>query len=223
MFIRSIGGWRLMRPLREADKDSGGSSITLAEQAAAIRTKAGDDAGQLALMVAERERENADYRHQLKDVRGKLPGEGTLVLDAATAALWQAYQGLGTPEELKQFLQEREALATENGAFKREKTIAQVAKAAGYKADVLTEVGGAAEYVVKTVDEAGKQVERAFVKQGDQEIPIDTHFTKLLPALKEQPTNPGAGLGSPVRTVATPAQPVQPVNPGAATRSTVRF
>lgn len=208
MFIRSMGGWRFVGPLREADKDHGGETITLAERAAAIRAKAGDDAtaaaSQLALMVAERERENATYRQQLKDTRGKLPGEGALVLDAASAALWQSYQGLGTPEQLTALLGERETFATENTTFKREKTIAQVAKVAGYKPDVLMEYGGTAEYVVKTVDESGKQVERAFVKQGDQEIAIDTHFAKLLPALKEQAERAGAGLGTPSRT--TPAQ-----------------
>jgi hypothetical protein len=218
MFIRHGSGWRFVGPLREADKDQGGETATLAERAQAIRAKAGDDpaaaASHLALMVAERERENAGYRQQLKDTRGKLPGEGAVVLDAAAAALWQSYQGLGTPEELTQRLTERETLATENAGYKREKTIAQVAKVAGYKADVLLEVGGALEYLTETVEESGKQVERAFVKQGDQKIAIDTHFAKLLPALKEQAERPGAGLGTPARQPAqTPAPSSTPAAP----------
>ena len=176
MFIRHGSGWRFVGPLREADKDQGGETATLAERAQAIRAKAGDD--------------------------------------PAAAALWQSYQGLGTPEELTQRLTERETLATENAGYKREKTIAQVAKVAGYKADVLLEVGGALEYLTETVEESGKQVERAFVKQGDQKIAIDTHFAKLLPALKEQAERPGAGLGTPARQPAqTPAPSSTPAAP----------
>ena len=195
MFIRSLGGWRFVGPLREADTDQGGETSTLAERAATIRAKAGEDAtaaaNQLALMVAERERENAGYR------------QGTLVLDAATAAIFQAHQVLGTPDEVQQLLAERATFATENAGFKREKEIAQVAQIAGFKPDVLIEYGGAAAYVIEQVDEGGKQVEKGFVMGGDQKTPIDQHFAKLLPALKATPERPGAGIGSPTRPIVT--------------------
>ncbi len=144
----------------------------------------------LAMKLNQVEADNATYRQQLKDLKGKLPGEGAVVLDGEQAAAWQAYQALGKPDELKQ-------IQGDYTQLQRNQLFQEAAVAHGYKAAVLGQLPGMTEFTieVKEQDKDGKKVKVAIAKTGDgQERPlpelIDEKWADFKPALVEQTATP---------------------------------
>lgn len=169
--------------------------------------------------------ENYGYRDQLRDLRGKLPAEGHVVLDPDKAKLFAAYQQYGTPDEIKQGLYERDEHANTIAAHARAKQIGDVAKLHGMDPDVLTTLAGDLEFEIQDAkDKTGKEIKVATVKDGDKSVPLDefakAKWEKFLPSLKPTQTRPHNG--SPLPSGDTPPKPVITPTKDAPRRSLVR-
>jgi len=149
---------------------------------AAKNKGASSDADAMATLIkknAELERDNKKFR----DKNTALREENATIKAASTAkpediTELAAYRALGKLDDLK-------ATAGKVSAYEREKSLAEIAKKAGYRPEAFLKVAGNAEFEVKAEKVDGKDVEVVTVKGGDGKgIPIDDHFADLLPALK---------------------------------------
>jgi hypothetical protein len=141
--------------------------------------------------------ENHSYREklrqaeqQLRDLQGKLPGEGAVVLDADKAKAWEAYQALGAPDEVKK-------VRDEYAGLKREAHFRTVAEVHGFNPVVLAGLPGAADLTIELGEETlnGKTAKVAYVVQQDgKKIALPDYakqtWEPFLPALQQgnQPT-----------------------------------
>lgn len=164
----------------------------------------GGDSGMVALMLFQenyREREQRrQLQEQLTQVQGRLPSEGSVVLNRAEAQRWQAYQALGAPDEVQTSLTELQTL-------RRNTELTQVADVARFKPTVLQQldrVAGGLKYEVREVDENGKKERRPFVMVKDQagveqSIPLqqyaEQHWADFLPSLRTEQQAPPSGTG----------------------------
>lgn len=173
-----------------------------------------NDATQLASRLFD---ENYQARRRIRqlesenrDLQGRVPGEGTVVLTGDEAQAWQAYRGLGTPDEVKQGLDERTEYAERLQGMERETLLRQVAEQAGYKPSVLAQLERMAKaqgkdlaFELRDQDQEGQTVQVPFVKDGDAESPLTDYATSewadFLPALSAQgaPPTPPAGVRYP--------------------------
>lgn len=148
--------------------------------------------------------ENHGYREklrqaeqQLRDLQGKLPGEGTVILDADKAKAWEAYQALGAPDEVKKVRDEYTAL-------RREAHFRTVAEAHGFNPVVLAGLPGAADLTIEIGEETanGKTAKVAYVVQKDgKKIALPDYaqqtWQPFLPALQQQTGQQTPAKGTP--------------------------
>lgn len=166
----------------------------------------------LAFKLDDVEADNARYRQQLKDLKGKAPGEDAVILDSEQAAAWQAYQELGEPDELQQ-------LKGDYTQLQRSALYRQAGEAHGYKPAVLGQLPGISELSieVKEIEQDGEKAKVAYVKNGDdgQERPLPDYvkdtWADFLPALQAQPQQTGAGTPWPKQDVASQGADTDPV------------
>jgi hypothetical protein len=118
--------------------------------------------------------ENRKMRRQRKELQGKVPKEGDIVLSGTNAEKWKALAEYD-PADVKNQLAERETLAKEVAQGKREKAIAAAAKAAGYNAAVLGRLAGK-DLQFEVTGEGDKQV--ATVKGADGKVIPLTEYAK---------------------------------------------
>lgn len=166
-----------------------------------VQRQGGVDAAALLLY-----QENHGYREklrlaeqQLNELRGKLPAEGTVVLDADKAKLWEAYQGLGAPDEVKK-------VKDEYAGLKREAHFRAVAEVHGFNPVVLAGLPGAAALTIEIGEETvnGKTAKVAYVVQQDgKKIALPDYakqtWEPFLPAL-----HAAAGTGQQAQSKGTP-------------------
>jgi hypothetical protein len=119
-----------------------------------------------------------------------VPGEGTVVLTGEQAAVWQAYQELGKPDEIK-------AAKTGYAQLQRDRLFQEAAAAHGYKAAVLGQLPGIDGYQIEVREQEkdGKKVKVAIAKNGEgQERPLpellQEKWADFTPALIEKPATP---------------------------------
>lgn len=138
---------------------------------------------------------------QYRELQGKLPGEGSIVLHGEEAQAWQTYRGLGTPDEVKQGLDQRAEYAQRLTGMERQTLLQQVAEQAGYKPGVLAQLDRMAKaqgkdlvFEVREVASEGRQVATPFVKDGEAERPLTEYaaqeWADFLPALTHLPGPP---------------------------------
>lgn len=210
------------QPRRDADGGSAGGSSDersedKAERASRLVDKHGGDALRLALMIVERETENARYREQLRELKGKVPGDDAVILTGADAARWQQYTALGQPDELEAIKGERDTLATQVREASRAAAITQAAAAEGLHADKLAKLlprllSADAQIETRETEQDGQKIRQSYVKQGDTEtrlIELDG-VADVIDALRVEP--PG-----------TPMVPMVSGSKGAATDLVDRF
>jgi hypothetical protein len=186
-------------PLRAADGGSGGSGSDAdqeqkAERATRLVEKHSGDALKLALMIVEREQENARYREELRTLKGKVPADDALVLGNDDAAKWQQYTQLGTPDDLTAIKTERDTFAADLRQSRRVAAIQQAASAEGLHADKLEKllprlIAEDAVIAIREVGEGQAKTRQAFVQHGDTEtrlIEVDG-VADVLDALKLAP------------------------------------
>lgn len=145
-----------------------------------------DAAGLLLFQENKQHRDKIrELESQVRDLQGKLPGEGAAVLDKDNVALWQAYQTLGKPDELKQ-------VKAEYGRLQRTLVIQEAAEAHKFKPSVLSALAGELAIEVKQVEQNGQKTAVAVVKAQDgKETPLpeyaSTHWADFLPSLQVAP------------------------------------
>lgn len=144
--------------------------------------------------------ENKQYRDRIRSleaeltaVKGKVPGEGAVVLNSEQAELWAQYQELGKPDELA-------TVRSNYTELQRDQLYGQAANAHGYKAGVLAKLPGMADLSldIRETEQDGSKVEVAYVKNSDgQERPLPDYVKEawgdFLPALEQKPAGQGAG------------------------------
>lgn len=150
--------------------------------------------------------ENHSYRERIRQLEGRVPAEGSVVLAGDDLARWQAYQALGQPTDLQATIAERDDFRTRLTVREREDLVREVAGVTGYKEATLKRLIGDLTIEVREVDEAGKKVKKAFVKlENNAEQPLTEYAARewadVLPALKAEkpsgtrwlPQNSGSG------------------------------
>lgn len=140
-------------------------------------------------------RKNADLTTQLNEAKGKVPAEGSVVLTGDQAIQWAAYQALGTPDKVKEQVDERVTLQGKLDTAARETLLRQVAEVAKFNyaafvdADMLALAKGGKQpsYEIGEVDINGEKSKVAYVKDGDVKKPLVEYATEnwgsLLPSL----------------------------------------
>jgi hypothetical protein len=160
--------------------------------------------------------ENHSYRQTIRELKGKVPADGSMVLNADQAKLWSNYLELGKPEEIVTLKNEHGQFATERQAAAREKFHGEVAEAHGYKVSVLSRLidQDKIELELKDASVNGKTVKVAHVKDGDNLTPLPdyakAHWGEFLEVLPKTPAV--RPIGTP-RTGANPPKPDGPITP----------
>ena len=105
---------------------------------------------------------NRELQAEIEKLRKKLPGKEAVVLTDDQAQMWNAYQALGTPDEIT-------AAQTDAKKFERQINVTAAATAASYNPDVLLHLAPEnAQFTVKQVqDTEGNPVQAAYIQVGE--------------------------------------------------------
>jgi len=151
------------------------------------------DAVRMASQIVELERDNynlrsknRDFKAEVETLKGKVPGEGAVVLTADQAKALEAYQKLGKPDELATQLEAGRTALAESDTFKKAIALEQAAKVANFKPGVLKLLGRDLNIEIREVEvqkEDGTTEKKvaAFVKLQDaagaaSEKPLRDYF-----------------------------------------------
>jgi hypothetical protein len=129
--------------------------------------------------------DNAKYRGRIRELKAKLqeaedklktatPAEGAVVLTGDDAKRWTAFQALQkTPEEIAAALEAGETARGQLATYEWEGAARKAAQLAGLNPDALLVAPGVRDlsFEVQKVTEDGKEVERAFVREGKDAAP----------------------------------------------------
>lgn len=197
MFIKNLpfflfspdgaGGSNNQPPPQPQQPPSTQPEVATAFQNLVARQGSLDAAGLLLFQENKQHRDKIrELESQLRDLQGKLPGEGAAVLDKDNVALWQAYQTLGKPDELQQ-------VKADYGRLQRELVIQKAADAHQLKAGVLGKLAEALVIEVKEVEQNGQKTAVAMVKGEDgKETPLPDYaknnWADFLPSLQVTPS-----------------------------------
>lgn len=195
MFIR-LNGRRVWAELNEADKGTGSGDLPadVLKSFERLLERHGNSATTVAQLLFT---ENKELRDKVRQIEGKVPADGAVVLTGADVAAWDAYKALGKPDDIKQGLDERTQLQGQLSGAQRAETLRTVAEAVGYKPAVLSNLDRMAKaegkelaFSVRDEQRDGKAVKVAYVKDGDKETPItdyaQSNWADFLPALSAQ-------------------------------------
>lgn len=164
--------------------------------AADILTRFSGDAVRMAEQVSKLENDNykqrdeiRDYKSKITTLEGKVPADGAIVLTGDDASHWTAYQALGKPDEITKKITDGTTAQQERDTLVRTAAVRDAADVTGFDADVLKERLGELLPEMREVDQDGKKVRQAFVKDGATDVPLaqyaEQKWPKYLPALKQ--------------------------------------
>lgn len=191
MFVRWFGR---LEPMLDEDGRGGSGGGSPADGFSRLLERHGGSYEAVARTLYE---DNYDYRRVNRDLkteneslRGKVPAEGTVILNDDEAHRWQAYQALDlTPDAITARLKEGDEAKTQRDGLVKDQSLRDVAATAGYDFDVLKDKGGALDYEIREVAADGKQTKQAFVKDGATTVALheyaQQHWPKYLPALTQ--------------------------------------
>ncbi len=173
----------------------------LSRTADALVAKHGDSTAALMVLLGE----NYKARDTIRELKARIPADGSRVLPADDAKAWDEYANLGKPSEIRKAISEGATAKTEAEGYRREKHHAAVASDAKFHAsvhDTLAVKDGLTLLIKDEKDQAGKPIRVAHVQgEGDKTTPLadyaETHWKDFLPALKTEPTKPVTPGGSP--------------------------
>jgi hypothetical protein len=151
-----------------------------------IRREGGADATAQLLF-----QENREHRQRIRELEQRVPGEGAVVLTGDQAAAWQAYQGLGAPNDVQQRLTAAEQAQQELSGLRRAEQVRSVAEAAGYRPTVLERLAEGLEFEVREEQRDGQTARVPYVVSGEGHAePLTSyaqqHWADFLPALSAQ-------------------------------------
>lgn len=145
--------------------------------------------------------ENKNIKNGLSEIKAKVPAEGSVVLAGDDAKAWEAFKGLGRPDEVKTQLEAAKTATAELAKVERSRLAARAAKTVGYDPDVLEDLlpkfGDGAVLEVKSEQKEGKAADVAYVKDasGSTELSkfVEEKLPKYLPSLKTSGQSSGSG------------------------------
>lgn len=164
----------------EGDNPQGGN-----EQLQALLDKHKGDAMALAMALFG---DNYKLREKNREMRDKVPAEGSVVMAKADADRLAAFDALGLkPEEAKAKIEAVATVEGENAKLKREGMLHSLV-GAGYSLQALQDFdaleGASIEsYGAKDEQKEGKAVRVAYVTVGGKELPFDDYAKEKRPAL----------------------------------------
>ena len=158
--------------------------------------------------------ENYGYRDQLRELKAKLPADGSLVLAPDDVKTLNSYRELGDPKDLRKELETLRGDSKELVGIRLERSYSSFAKDAGFKPEAFVKLAMAdkLDLVAEEINgKDGKPVKTVFVKgEGDTKTPladyVNKHWSTFLPALTESQEKKTV-LGSPSRYSQPPAPP----------------
>lgn len=145
------------------------------------------DTGAVATLLFN---ENYQLRDRVRQLEGRVPAEGSMVLTGDQVTAWQAYQQIGDVATVQQRLTDGQTAISERDTLRRDGVLRDVAEMSGFRLSVLQGIRGATDlqYEVREVDENGQRVRRAFVRNGETTTPVadyaNQHWADFLPALR---------------------------------------
>lgn len=166
--------------------------------------------------------ENFHYRDQVRDLKTKLPPDGSVVLATEEAKAWQSYREFGEPREVRKKIDEALSLSIENSRLRKLEVVREASELHGYKASVLATLVEKLDLAIgESNGKDGKAAKAAQVvtKEADgkeQRISLadyaESNWQDFLPALKSDGKPPI--VPTPGRTSETQPPPGQPVRDG---------
>lgn len=163
----------------------------------------------LAEKAEKMEGENYHYREQIRDLKAKQLSEGSVAVTKEQAEMLDAYQALGTPDELQKRVAAAQEATQKVERYERERELRKIAGAASATFEVLRDIGADLTYEVRKEKVEGQEdpVEVVYVKNGDTPTRFDEYakqeWSHYLPALfpdsETQQDRPGSRevLGQP--------------------------
>ncbi len=161
----------------------------LIEKARRLLERSGEDS---LAVITQLMGENYDLRVKRRELEGKLPKEGSVVLSAEDAAKWEALKGYD-PADVTKKLSERDTMEKELQSTRRKSVIAQAATLAKFNPTVLEQLAGET-LTIEVVGEGDKA--QAVVKDGQgASTPLadyaKANWSAFAPALATDPKAQG--------------------------------
>lgn len=136
---------------------------------------------------------------QIQDLQGRVPTDGSVVLNGDDAKAWNSIKELNlSPEQIKEKLQTSDEANSQLAELRRKDLMREVSEVEGYKSSVLsTLIPADTQIEIKEAETDGKKHRAAFVKVkengADKEYAlseyVESNHKDFLPALKAEQVN----------------------------------
>lgn len=170
-----------------------------------LLAKHSNDAGTVAVLLAN---QTYELREKNRELRGKVPPDGAVVITGDEAAAWVAYLKLGKPADLAAAIAERNQFKADLDANRKAELVRDAAEIAGFKATVLTTLVKAEGCELTIGKPDAKGARSVTVKDGDKDVPLadyaESQWKDHLPALRADTARPPG----------TPGRDMPPAIPG---------
>jgi hypothetical protein len=155
--------------------------------------------------------ENHELRKRNRELKAKVPADGTVILSAEDAKAWEAYRALGKPEEIGQKLKDGDEAKTKLSGLEEEKVLSGVATELKWKPEVLSDLAKGKNLTWVVTEKDGKKtvsVKDADGKEHPAEDYAKANWSLYLPALQAEESDRqipagGAGKGGGTGSAAT--------------------
>lgn len=157
----------------------------LSKAAENLVARHGDPTAALLVLLGE----NFKEREKVRELSGRLPREGALVLEGDDAKHWSTYRQLGAPGDIRKALEAGKQHEAEAGNFRRAEVVRSAAEVTGFKASVLATLARDLEIEIEETEEGGKAVREAVVKgEGGERVSLlkyaESRWPDFLSSLK---------------------------------------
>ena len=197
-------------PVAEAEPGARDRAPDLVKAVEGLIARHGDSTAALRVLLGE----NHTYRDQIRELKGRLPPEGSRILQGEDARHWDTYRQLGNPGDLRKSLEAGKQYEAEVAGFRRAAILRDAAELSGFRPSVLSLA--ARDLEIEIADEKGKDgkaVRVAYVKgEGDTREDLqayaEAHWGELLPSLRAAQERP---VGTPRAGGMPPGSPPRPL------------
>ena len=180
----------------------------------------GGDAGRVAELLY---RENYELRERARTLSAAVPPEGAVVLPADAVATWQAYQALGTPDDVQAALATAQAAQQELAQARWTADVQRAAEALGWAAAPLRRLAEGLTIELRETTAGETTTLTPYVVSEAGAVPLAQYATQewaeFLPALQVTAAPTGAAF---VRQGTTTTAPTDPVAAFIAARNEAR-
>ncbi len=162
-----------------------------------------------------------ELRDKNRELKAKIPADGSVVLSGDDVARWSAYQAIGKPEDIRKTIKEHGDLTKLKADIDRTEEVKAVGKASGLDADKFVELAHGltfdwVEEDVKGEDGKTAKVKVPYIKDGENKVKVAEHprikqFLPVLQATEEADPKAGKSKGTPTRTTG-PTKKIEPAD-----------